>query len=109
MEDRWRDIATRVPLTVDGCTSHNSWGGIFVIVAPKPPEPDGYRGVHLEAPCYECGKGKGVATYRNQLVWIPEDTNTIAVGCHKCEKDVFRVTGLVTHEWQLYLPRRLFF
>lgn len=68
---------------------------------------DGCKLVEIGFRCYNCNRFvSGLSDYNyNAGVSIPLKTNVIIVNCNLCAVPICKVSGMVTEDWELEIPK----
>jgi hypothetical protein len=65
-------------------------------------EPTGGNKYNFEAVCL-CD----IENYRHDIKKIPEDAETVVIGCDLCQVPLVRVKGFASKEWQMWIQESL--
>ena len=84
----------------DGCSSDEEWNDVYLIVRVGTASAVS-RNVLFEGACFDCEHYNG---YTYGTVAIPIEANNVVVCCEECKEPIFRVEGIYTKEWRLFIP-----
>lgn len=89
------------------CVSLERYKGMWIVVVINS-DPHQYRqtyGVTFESGCfcYQRINGPG-RQLRMDDKEVPAEFDSVTVNCDKCKFPLFRVSGIITRDWKLWIP-----